>query len=205
MPVVEFALIKLNPDFDQNAFTSLVKECQRVQTKWSHENQPHILAGKPYDNLSNFYYSTSQDPSLLITAPWDSPAGHADWLYSEENQVGYTEVTKYIDESPGAVVLFHMEPAGEKSDLGGDLFAQQPFSVCRVPVKDDQKEAVQDKYRSIESQVGENGRIWAGWRIEKEVDSEELVVFWTQGVSEGQLSDLVGAADAQRSQFKSIV
>ncbi|KAH7008596.1 hypothetical protein EDB80DRAFT_440249 [Ilyonectria destructans] len=201
MVVTEFALCRLKPDYEQSGFLGVGRLCQQIQDTWIRENQPHRLQDKPYSSLSAFFLQNTGLPHFLITAAWDSPERHAVWLQSVENMGVLTKLREYIADVPNGVVVFHMDPAGSEIELRGDLFAQEaPFSLCTLSVSSSQKESVQEKYRSIEAQarVSKPGsRVWAGWRIEKDDDFEELVIFWNQGVLDGQLDDLLSTPDAE--------
>ncbi|KAH6986590.1 hypothetical protein EDB80DRAFT_782643 [Ilyonectria destructans] len=195
MVVTEFAFIQLKTDYDKSEFFGLLQESLKIQDQWVRENQPHLLQAKPYSTLSTFFLEDVDSPCLLITAPWDTPEGHGAWLQSAENKSVFGKLTEYVAEVSDSVVLFHMNPTRSEVELRGDLFAQgTAFSVCKLSVSSSQKESVQEKYRSIEAQARvakPSSRVWAGWRIEKDSDVEELVIFWNQGSLDGQLGDLL--------------
>ncbi|KAF7552601.1 hypothetical protein G7Z17_g4212 [Cylindrodendrum hubeiense] len=201
MAVTEFALIQLKRDCDKSKFLELFRVSMRIQDQWVRENQPHLLQNKPYPVLSTFVLQNTEPPYLLVTAQWDSPQGHAKWLLSAANKGVFSELSTYVDDVSASVVVFHMDPAGSEAELRGDLFAQEaPFSVCQLSVNSSQRESVQKKYCSIEAQARiaqPSSKVWAGWRIEKDDDEEELVIFWNQGVLDGQLSDLLSTPGAE--------
>lgn len=201
MTVTEFALIPLKPGYDKSEIHFKLQDATNVQDQWVKENQPDLLQDKPYSSLSNWFIQEPDSPCVLITAPWNVPENHHVWLQSEENQREFAKLAMYASEESGSMVVFHMNPAGSEVELRGDLFAQgNGFSVCKLSVNSNQKESVQEKYHSIEAQARAakpGSRIWAGWRIERDADDEELVIFWNQGALDGQLGDLLSAPDAE--------
>ncbi|KAM5344817.1 hypothetical protein ACJ41O_010679 [Fusarium nematophilum] len=210
MPVTEFAILQLKSGYDESKFREVLKHSQEVQAQWSREHQPQVLQGKPYSIPSNSFIRKSDPPYLLITAPWDTPEGHAEWIESDENKGLMGSLLEYIAQVPDAVVLFHLSPAGSQDDLRGDLFAREALKVVRVSVKPDQKEKLQEEYRLIESSVGSaesGGRVWGGWRIEKTNDLEELVVFWSQSLKDdvGSRLSQVQGSDVSGYEFQPLL
>lgn len=211
MSVTELALIELRSGYDELGFLELLMECQEIQDDWSREHHPHVLTNKPYNILSTFCIQKSEPPYLLITAPWDSPEAHRDWIKSKENQTVFANLSEYIAPGCNSTLLFHMTPAGRETDLRGDLFAKEKFSVCKLSVGSDKREAMQIKYQSIEDQVRETGpekRIWAGWRIERcHDDIEDLIVFWSQAVSGDLVQELLNMSEmaTEIRQFQNVV
>ncbi|KAM0433955.1 hypothetical protein ACHAPT_003899 [Fusarium lateritium] len=204
MPVNEFALLQLKSGFDEDKFLELLKASQDSQAQWVREHQPHLLKGKPYTNPSNFYLQNSDPPYLVITAPWDSPDGHGEWIQSAVNKSAMGGLLEYIAQGPDGVVLFHMNAAGSDEEVRGDLFVQGSFNIWRISVNSGQKEKLQEEYRNIELDVGNtnpNQRVWGGWKVEKG-DKEELVVFWSQDVKEDVLSRLVEVENIQIRRYE---
>ncbi|KAH6893076.1 hypothetical protein B0T10DRAFT_559075 [Thelonectria olida] len=202
MVVTEFALIELKPDTDNAEFENLVRESIEVQDRWVRENQPRLLQDKPYKNLSTFFLERKPDSlTLLITAPWDSPEGHQAWIQSEDNQVIFGKLGEHLTDESGSAIVYHMDPAGEESELRGDLFAQEaPFKLCKLSVNPSQQEEVQEKYWALEAQAKEanpSSRVWAGWRIEKDDDARDLNIFWNHDVLDGLLDDLLSTPDSE--------
>lgn len=198
MTVTEFALMKLRESFDDLEFLELIMQCQETQDAWSRQHHPHALSNKPYSTLSSFVLQKTNPRFLLITAPWDSPDAHREWIESKENQSAFAQLSTYIAPTCDSVLLFHMEPAGSQIELRGDLLAKDRFNVCRLSVPPSQKEALQSKYKSIEEQVLQEApghRIWAGWRIETVGEEEDLIVFWSPSVPQEQLQGLLDMAD----------
>ncbi|KAF5012980.1 hypothetical protein FDECE_987 [Fusarium decemcellulare] len=192
MPVTEFALLQLNPGLDEAKFVDILKRSQNIQAEWVRKHQPQLLEGKPYTNPSNFFIHRSDPLSIVITAPWESPEGHGEWIACDENKSEMGIIFEYIT-GPESVLVFHLNPAGSEDDLRGDIFAKGPLNVWRISVKHDQKEKLQEHYRNVEREVTADPghRIWAGWKIEESEKAEELVVFWSQGVKEDFVSRLL--------------
>lgn len=203
MLVNEFALIQLKNGYGQDRFLELLKASQDDQARWIREHQPHLLEGKPYTYPSNFYLQKSDPPCLVITAPWDSPEGHGEWIQSDVNKSAMGGLVEYIVEGSDGVVLFHMKAAGSQDEVRGDLLVQGSFDIWRISVDSDRKEELQEQYRNIEQEVGNtnpNQRIWGGWKVEQG-EKEELVVF-SQKVKEDALSPLTQVESAQVSRYQ---
>ncbi|RSL85367.1 hypothetical protein CEP51_003342 [Fusarium floridanum] len=202
MPVNELAIIQLKSGYDEDKFLKLLKVSQDDQAQWIRENQPHLLEGKPYTNPSNFYLQKSNPPYLVITAPWDSPEGHGEWIQSDVNKSAMGGLLEYIAEGPDGVVLFHMKAAGSEDEVRGDLLVQGSFNIWRISVDSDQKEKLQEQYRSVEQEVGTNPnqRVWGGWKVEQG-EKEELVVF-SQNAKEDVLSPLTQVESAQVQRYE---
>ncbi|RSL73490.1 hypothetical protein CEP53_000798 [Fusarium sp. AF-6] len=202
MPVNELAIIQLKSGYDKDKFLKLLKASQDDQARWIREHQPHLLEGKPYTNPSNFYLQKSDPPYLVITAPWDSPEGHGEWIQSNVNKSAMGGLLEYIAEGSDGVVLFHMKAAGKEDEVRGDLLVQGSFNIWRISVDSAQKEKLQEQYRSIEQEVGTNPnqRVWAGWKVEQG-EKEELVVF-SQNAKEDVLSPLTQVESAQVRRYQ---
>ncbi|RSL99056.1 hypothetical protein CDV31_012352 [Fusarium ambrosium] len=202
MPVNELAIIQLKSGYDEDKFLKLLKVSQDDQAQWIRENQPHLLEGKPYTNPSNFYLQKSDPPYLVITAPWDSPEGHGEWIQSDVNKSAMGGLLEYIAEGPDGVVLFHMKAAGSEDEVRGDLLVQGSFNIWRISIDSDQKEKLQEQYRSVEQEVGTNPnqKVWGGWKVEQG-EKEELVVF-SQNAKEDVLSPLTQVESAQVQRYE---
>ncbi|KAJ4316190.1 hypothetical protein N0V84_007972 [Fusarium piperis] len=203
MTVNEFALIQLKSGYDEDKFLKLLKASQDDQARWIREHQPHLLEGKPYTYPSNFYLQKSNPPYLVITAPWDSPEGHGEWIQSDVNKSAMGGLLEYIAEGPEGVVLFHMKAAGSEDEVRGDLLVQGSFSIWRISVDSDHKKELQAQYRNIEQYVDNtspNQRVWGGWKVE-EGEKEELVVF-SQNTKEDVLSPLAQVESAQVRRYQ---
>ncbi|UNI18492.1 hypothetical protein JDV02_004758 [Purpureocillium takamizusanense] len=110
MPVTELAILKLRGGHDQLEFLETLMEVQELQDEWIHENKPCHL--EPNANLSSMYVEEADPPSLLITAPWDSPEAHGEWIQSRENQDCNGKLSQYIRPGCDSVLMFHMDAAG---------------------------------------------------------------------------------------------
>lgn len=200
MPVTEYALIKLQGSHDELELLEVVMQCQELQDGWMRQHQPdgidHGL------NLSTMYIQQDiEPPCLLITAPWDTPDAHTQWLQSSENQSGFGKMSEYITPGGDSVLLFHMDPAGAVSQLKGQMLSQDSFRVCRISAEPGQKETLQKIYQSLESDLGPGQTVWAGWRIEKAGDAEDLVVFSSTNVSDEQLRPLISLSSTTDTRF----
>lgn len=179
MAVIEFALIKLKHDYDELEFLDAVMHCFEIQDEWIRKHQPHLLKGRD-GNLSTMHIARTDPAYLLITAPWDSPEGHAEWIRSEENQEAFEGLKQFFASGDDAVIYFHMSPAGKQRGAPPMFEKHRSFDVDRIYVPPEEKEASQAKYLKIEKALLDldlEDHMWGGWRIEKSGKMEELVIF----------------------------
>lgn len=210
MTVTEFALLKLRDRYDRLDFLETVMQYQEVQDSWVRRNQPTTTT-LPATGVSSMFIETSpaNPPSLLITAPWDSPAAHAEWVRSKDNQVVFAKLSQVIAPGCGSTKLVHLEPAGSQEVLSEDFLTLERFHVCYVLVQPKDKGTLQDRYQKLEGELrGEKAKqqIWAGWNVEKQGSIDELIVFWSDKVAEGRLRPLTSLAqETHRRSFQPVV
>lgn len=210
MTVTEFALIRLRLAYDELDFLEALMQCQEVQDEWVRCNRQHCI-GKGV-NVSNMFIDKSDPPSLLITAPWNSPEEHGKWIQSTENQNVFGQLSKYIAPGCNSTMLVHLDSAGRQQELSEDFLTQEAFNVSIVEASPGQKDLLQSAYEKLEKDLlalGSKQRIWAGWRIEKMDDSEAdaLIVFWNNKlVPEDRLSELASVSTSTKlRRFKHVV
>ncbi|KAL7893774.1 hypothetical protein HDV63DRAFT_100477 [Trichoderma sp. SZMC 28014] len=198
MPVTEFALIKLRGEHNSLEFLETLMECQEIQDNWVRRNQPHNL--NPGANVSSMYTDATDQSTLLITAPWDSPEAHGEWIQSAENRMANGSLSEFTAPGADSVLLFHMEPAGKRPQMR-EAFkhkdSNDTFDVCRITVNGEHRDALQLKYQALEDELRKEGlekNIWAGWRIETFEEEEDLVVFWAGDVLKERLQGLASLA-----------
>ncbi|RDA87569.1 hypothetical protein CP532_3971 [Ophiocordyceps camponoti-leonardi (nom. inval.)] len=205
MTVTEFALLQLEKGYDEEKLRQALARCRQRQDKWA---RLVIRSGSDDDDgsLSSMYlglFDTS--PTLLITAPWDSPEAHADWIRTEENQACNQELAEFVQ----SVELCHLEPTGrEKAQLRGPFQPRGvPFSVHQLSVPDDRRDALAEACRALEETKEASTRdvMWAGWRLERD-HGQSLVVFFTDDVGEEQQRSLIGSCqEAKHGRFRYVV
>ncbi|KAG9250263.1 uncharacterized protein F5Z01DRAFT_640403 [Emericellopsis atlantica] len=189
MTVTEFALLKLSDAYEPLELYELLMECFEIQDTWVRKHQPELRDPHSDANLSSVYVDRSSTPhTLLITAQWSSPEAHHQWVASEENQMGFAAIKKFLAEGEDSMVLFHMAPAGLRQKGAPPKFTGQgTFEVERIFIRAEERPAVQEKYRKLEGTLLDlkiEDPIWAGWRLEKESpETDELVVFYSQSQS----------------------
>ena len=209
MPVTELAILKLRGGHDQLEFLEALMEVQELQDEWIHENKPCHL--EPNTNLSSMYIEEADPPSLLITAPWDSPEAHGEWIQSRENQDCNGKLSQYIRPGCDSVLMFHMDAAGgARKQMRRPFENQRSFNVCRLSVDPAKRDALQKAYRHLEEQSrvepGAEPKVWGGWRIEKSGENEDLVVFWSDEVPHDRLKPLMSfTADIICRRFTHVV
>jgi quinol monooxygenase YgiN len=177
------------------------------------QNQPHMVAvhkAEGGQTLSSMYVQADGDgPYLLITAPWESPEAHGQWIQSPENQRVFAQLSTFIEPGTHSVLLFHMEAAGRlHSQLRGEYLLREQFHVYRLILTEPGKrEELGRKFREAEEAVHAKNRdqiLWGGWRVEGPGDqADELVVFRCKDVPEEQMNGLLGmAAQTKEYNFK---
>lgn len=180
MAVTEVALLKLQPGYDELELYEHFMELFEVQDQWIRRHQPHLLKANATGNLSSLYVTKTGPPYLLITAPWDSPEGHYEWIKSEENKGAMANLGRYLAPDDNAVLLFHVTPAGRQKGPPPSFMNHTCFDVDRIFVETGDKDAVQVKYSKLEDALQDlklEDQLWGGWRIEKSGNGEELVIF----------------------------
>lgn len=209
MLVTEFALIRLlKPSDNQPDVLELLAETKKVQDDWVDRHQPHLREkGKSVSTM--YMQQDGSEPNLLITALWDSPEGHGEWMQSTENQALMGKVGVVLSTEDDAVVVFHLNATGQDPQpLSSDLFLQEPFQACRVSVDTDQKATVDQQYRQLEAELSgasSTNQLWAGWRIERTDDREELVVFWGPSIKSERLESFFNQyQDRNTRTFKAV-
>lgn len=111
------------------------------------------------------------------------------------------KLAQFIAPGCGSVLLFHMEAAGKGAEMRKAFVHRDDsngFNVCRLSVKSGEREALQRKYQALEeelSEMGLEGSVWAGWRIERLGDEEDLVLFSNDKVPRERLKELLSLSD----------
>lgn len=195
MTVTEFALLRLQRDGhgDNDLYEALL-QCIEIQDQWIDVHKPHLRAEG--ENLSNIFLERDGDaPYLLITAPWDSPAGHREWIQSKENQEAMGRLLSPYLAEDDSMQVYHLEPAGSNRRLLlDDVVPRTPFNVCSLSIDPANKAAVQEEYHRLEEElvrVSSRRQIWAGWRIESDEDRDSLVVFWDPTVQSSEVESFL--------------
>ncbi|KAI9149520.1 hypothetical protein HJFPF1_11573 [Paramyrothecium foliicola] len=210
MTVTEFALIRLREGYDSLELLETLMQCQELQDEWMHQHQPHTFHNSHGENLSSMYIQKEDSPYLLITALWDSPEAHREWIKSKDNQDGFARLSSFIAPGCSSVLLFHVDTAGEPTQLRGEFLSREQFHVYRLLNKPDKREELSNKYRALEGSVHEASPeqlLWGGWRIEKRCDDEEeLVVFRCKNVPDDRMQELLSISDqVEEYNFKHVI
>ncbi|RDA93060.1 hypothetical protein CP533_0683 [Ophiocordyceps camponoti-saundersi (nom. inval.)] len=205
MAVTEFALLQLQPGYDEEKLRQLLARCRHRQDEWAQ-------LGDENDSLSSMYLGHfDQSPTLLITAPWDSPEAHADWIRTEPNQACNRELAEFVR----SVNLCHLEPVGRRArQLRGPFRPQgTTFNVHLFSVPDDRREALTKAYLALEEEEDKKENndatqddLWAGWRLEPDHHHQSLVVFWADNFDEERQRRLIESCDGvQHGRFRYVV
>ncbi|OAA56401.1 hypothetical protein ISF_07469 [Cordyceps fumosorosea ARSEF 2679] len=211
MPVTEFAVFTLRDSYDPIELLEVVMECQEVQDDWVRANHPNDCAKRAC--VSRMYTDTTLSPDrVAITAPWQSPAAHHEWIDTAANRgimarfaaflPGGAVPDHHCDDAGAAAsphpgfLFFHMDTAGRRAVLHQAFSSKEALVVTRLAAQGGGaggREQLQAAYRQLEEAlVAEDpkDRVWAGWRIEKEKDQEELVVFRNADLDANRLAPL---------------
>ncbi|KAH7318226.1 hypothetical protein B0I35DRAFT_478752 [Stachybotrys elegans] len=193
MPCTEFALLQLKSGYDELEFLEVLVQGLEVQDRWVRLNQPQAFCSTVTPNVSTMYIQRSDPAYVLLTAPWDSPEAHHEWIQSSDNQLVFGKMSGFLAPGPEATLLFHMNAVGETQYVCEEFAGEKRVNICRMSVDPARKKEVEDRYRGIEAEIlrkyGSKPRIWGGWRIET-ADGEEFVVFWSDKVGEAELQEL---------------
>ncbi|PFH61161.1 hypothetical protein XA68_18044 [Ophiocordyceps unilateralis] len=186
MPVTEFALLRLQSGFDKDKLLQVLARCRDRQDEWMRHQQPQSFDG----SLSTMYLGRIDDAWLvLITAPWDSPEAHADWICTEANRACNEDLDGFVD----SVDLVHLESVGTRAQLRGPFLSGRTFSVLQYYVSSGGRDALVEAYRSLEENQDE---LWAGLRVERNGEADETLVVFTGGKVElGKPQHLIQSSD----------
>ncbi|RCI11324.1 hypothetical protein L249_7620 [Ophiocordyceps polyrhachis-furcata BCC 54312] len=202
MTVTEFAVLKLQDNLDDQRLQEVLIRCSQRQRGWAQLNQGNS------DIFSNIYLGhVKTSPAVIITAPWDSPEAHAEWIRTDENQACNRELAEFVR----SVELCHLEPpaGGRQKALRGPFRPLGvPFGVHQLSVPSHRRHGVDEAYRALQADLSCDDDMWAGWRVEEGDDGhhQSLVVFWSDDVGEEQQQRLIGTCQvAQHGSFRCVV
>lgn len=179
MAVTEFALVHLSSPLTPQTLQAL-EEAQRIQDKWALEQNSQLPESRIARGTGML--QRNEDPSaILITARWDSPAAHWEWIGTDENkQAMYKLMPLIVAEGEKKLVLYHVDSVlfpppgdGATSALGSPV-----LSIYHYRVKLSEKEGFEDRLKVA---MGELNAATAtpfrwGWRMEKDGETEELLI-----------------------------
>ncbi|KAF4120704.1 hypothetical protein GMORB2_2708 [Geosmithia morbida] len=199
MPVVECAVIKLRQGFNELDLYEQLMEGLDAQDDWVRCHQPHLLRGKRYqhkvrhdqENLSSLYMTHTDPAYLLVTAPWDSPETHGEWLKSDENKTTFSGFYEcHLSPDADAVSVCHVVPSGTATTPRSSSCSSRPptfkkaFHVEKRLVDRADKDAAQRVLEELIAAAKEAGdQVWAGWTVkdssgaEHDEEIEELIIF----------------------------
>ncbi|PHH69173.1 hypothetical protein CDD80_6965 [Ophiocordyceps camponoti-rufipedis] len=201
MAVTEYAVLQLKKGFDRGELEQVLVRVRQRQDEWMRRHQPDGLE-PGQGSLSTMSLGRDADHgccSMLITAPWDSPQAHADWIDTETNQACNDELAGFVE----SVKLFHLEAAGGRVQLRGPFFPGLIFSVFQLSVSSHGRPALAEAYRALEKdRVGEDDHLWAGWRVEPNGEADEtLMVFWGSKSGPQKLKHLMDSCDGKKQSW----
>lgn len=180
MTVTEFALVHLSAPLIPQTLQTL-EEAQRIQDKWALEQNPQLPESRVARGTGML--QQNEDPSaILITARWDSPDAHWEWIGTVENKQAMGKLMPLIvKEGDKKLVLFHVDsvlfpPPGDEvaSALGSPV-----LSIYHYRARPSERERFESRLKVAMGELNtatETPFRW-GWRIEKEdAETEELLV-----------------------------
>ncbi|KAJ6784837.1 hypothetical protein PWT90_06817 [Aphanocladium album] len=214
MTVTEFALFTLRDTYDAVELLETVMECQEIQDDWVRTHHPNDCAKKA--SVSRMYTDEkdARQHRVAITAPWQSPAAHHRWIDTAANKGVMAKFAAFLPDgqvpehdaadrdNPAAgeanrgFIFFHMDSATKRRAHLHEAFSpKDALAVTRLAALGaGGRHQLQARYDELEQELlGEapKDRIWAGWRIEKDGDQEELVVFRCADVPSDRLAPLL--------------
>lgn len=179
MTVTEFALVHLSSPISTQTLRTL-EEAQRIQDKWALEQNPQLPESRVARG-TGMLQQNEDHSAILITARWDSPAAHWEWIGTDENRQAMDKLMPLIvAEGEKRLVLYHVDsvlfpPPGDgiTSALGSP-----GLNIYHYRVRPSEKEGFESRLKVA---MGELNAATAtpftwGWRIEKDGETEELLV-----------------------------
>ncbi|KAK6819727.1 hypothetical protein PG987_016210 [Apiospora arundinis] len=189
------------------AFIAAAREILRIQADWCAEN-PTGSSLKPADGAGLFVQV--DDPlSLLLTAHWDSPEHHGQWIRSQANRDALGLLAPHLEMS--RLAMFHVDgveaftgpetvaaTAGEKATLSADYVSVSKFVLAAGKKAD--FEGAWNKVGPIFQEFVSPYVHRGGWRIEKQdgrEDKEEFVLIggWDSLEKAAELAKSKGYAE----------
>ncbi|KAJ5190945.1 uncharacterized protein N7498_009930 [Penicillium cinerascens] len=161
MAVTEIALLRLKTQEASSSTKTLLQRAQKAQSEWS--GYPVHFARQI--EHSNYFY---------IFGGWKTIAEHnGEWIKSETNQKLLTELKDDVD----VEWMFHVETDPSTSSIPLDA---PVIAVSRYFVEAAQKAEFDNAFKNDAPNLGAHIAPFTysgGWRIDKEGDDEEFVLF----------------------------
>merc|ERR1712093_677656 len=101
-----------------------IAQLQNHPIRWVLPNSPSSTR-----NLTTAFIAKTDPAYLLLIAPWDSPEGHREWIASDVNQKGMSDMKRFFAEGDDAVLLFHMTAAGKQKGTPPEFREHECFDV----------------------------------------------------------------------------
>lgn len=180
MPVTEFAILPLTHPLTKEHISLPFPLIEKLKTARS---ALETASKHPFH-----YFQQIEDPSIIyIIGKWDSPAAHAKFLPSPENQ-RLLEMLKddivAVNEDPDKrMSMWHLDVDVFDTVEGNEkwVFEAPVISCTRHFIQKEKREAFEKRTSEVRYLLGEFTRpykVVGGWRIEKEsAEKEEWVLF----------------------------
>lgn len=220
MTVTEFALFTLRDSYDPLELLETVMESQEIQDEWVRAAHPNICAKRASISRFYTHEPSSPPHCIAITAPWASRAAHHEWIDTAANKGVMAKFAAFLpgdtatnaaaldaDQGPETVraaaaaapgfVFFHMDSASRRAThLHDAMGPHDPVAVTRIAAVAGAagRTQLQARYDEVEEALAAEtprDKIWAGWRIEKDGEQEELVVFRNARIDADKLAPLM--------------
>ncbi|PKS05319.1 hypothetical protein jhhlp_008692 [Lomentospora prolificans] len=179
MTVTEFVLAylaggPLTPEVHQ-----VLEECQQIQDGWLFKQKPNTPANR-IDRGTGMLQQVEDPSAILITAQWDTPEAHWDWIRTEENKAAMAKLGPLlVAEGEKKLLLFHIDSVifPQRAEGVSSPLASAVTSVRRYFVKASDKERFSSRFEQAKGLLDKRG-FKGGWRIEREnCDSDEFLLF----------------------------
>ncbi|KAI1180185.1 hypothetical protein F4777DRAFT_531269 [Nemania sp. FL0916] len=180
MPVTELAWIPAATPDSVPALLGCCRNGIEAQNEWAANHASSTLPPGPPSVRGAALYQQREDPTIaLITAHWVSPEQHASCVASEENKAAIAALAPCA--RLDGINYFHVD--GVQMFLP-DTLSSPLLSILKIRVEDGKRDEVERIWeeRGKELVMTAAGiKHTAGWRIEKELGSEEEDEFLVVG------------------------
>ncbi|KAL1869720.1 hypothetical protein VTK73DRAFT_2961 [Phialemonium thermophilum] len=180
MAVTELAILTSTNGELSGELRKLLEQARPIQAAWHAENFP-ALPSTPAERGDAMFQQMEDPRKILLTARWDSVAGHHQWIASEDNKAIMAKLNSHIDSDD--LVLFHLDSeifSAPPPDGATGLVDSPVISVARLMVAPNQRKNFGDKFEEVRNLLEDYAKphlVRTGWRVDKEHDArDEFVV-----------------------------
>ncbi|KAI2615931.1 hypothetical protein GGR54DRAFT_255659 [Hypoxylon sp. NC1633] len=180
MPVTELAFFTAAGPITIEA-NEAVNQALSVQDEWCAHNLPATPKGR--EKRGCCFFQQVEDPSIaVLVAHWDSVEQHQIWLASPENVAVFPKLAEHFQLEK--MVFFHIDDVEllKKPEAAGktSLLESAIISLARITIAAEQRQAADQGWNEVKGILEDFASpsvLKSGWRIEKESEDLEEIVF----------------------------